>query len=540
MTFSVRIVKILQFSFLVAFTNLLFTNLSIGQQLSFFDSLDIAKERIYGARYAEGIALLEKMEKSHQDDENIIRLKAQGLYWSKDLERTIAYLEKAIQRLPESLEIKRDYARILFENGSYTKSRQLLNIYLDRYPEDPESNLLLAKMAYWEGQSPSKAKAYLNKILDIYPDNPDALALKEEIDLMTSPSIALNTAYITDSQPLQGIISSLKFNSYQSAFLQPSLLAEARFYSPDQQTSYFQLSNKTHIIKSGTEILLNAGLFRASWATTISPLGGVTIRQKTFYDLYLSAGAERGFYLFTLASLDTEVLPLSYSASFGREISESWTGKLSFRQDNFSDDNYVRTSSVWLLFPILNQISIRLDIGYAFMMAESKENRFELVEPITGLSSQTEIGTVFPGIFNPYFTPQNEFRNSALAKIDIKLSPKFNMSFNNNIGVYAIIDNPNFIFYGVDQDQANGSGPIPGSPFGNPNNPVLPPITGEDQIGADDLFKVFVPTRYYPLDLRSRINWNISKKTSFSLEYIYLRTIFFDGHNANATLKFTL
>ncbi|WP_228780220.1 tetratricopeptide repeat protein [Aquiflexum lacus] len=525
---------------MISLTNFLLASHSLAQEQSFFDSLNIAKEKIYSADYSEGISLLEKMEKGHPNDENIIRLKAQGLYWSKDLEGTIAYLEKAIQRLPESLEIKRDYARILFENGVYPKSRQLLIQYIEQYPKDPESNLLLARMSYWDGQPPSKALAYLNKILDPYPDNLEALALKEEIELTTSPTIALNTSYISDSQPLEAIISSLKINLYQSALLQPSLLAEVRSYTTDQQTLYFQVSNKTNIIKSGTEISLNAGLFRASWTETISPLGGINIRQKTFNDLYLTAAAERGFYLFTLASLETEVLPIGYSASFGRDMSENWTGQVSFRQDNFSNDNYVRTSSAWILFPILKQKAVRLDIGYAFMMADSKENRFEVVEPISGLISQTEIGTVFPGIFNPYFTPQNEYRHSALAKIDVKLSPKFNMSFNNNIGVYAIIDNPNFIFFGVDQDQNNGSVSIPGSPQGNPNNPIQNPTIGENQIMADDLFKVFVPTRYYPLDLRSRINWNISRKTSFALEYIYLRTIFFDGHNANATLKFTL
>ncbi len=537
---SNKIVKFVQFLFLISLTNFLLASHSLAQEQSFFDSLNIAKEKIYSADYSEGISLLEKMEKGHPNDENIIRLKAQGLYWSKDLEGTIAYLEKAIQRLPESLEIKRDYARILFENGVYPKSRQLLIQYIEQYPKDPESNLLLARMSYWDGQPPSKALAYLNKILDPYPDNLEALALKEEIELTTSPTIALNTSYISDSQPLEAIISSLKINLYQSALLQPSLLAEVRSYTTDQQTLYFQVSNKTNIIKSGTEISLNAGLFRASWTETISPLGGINIRQKTFNDLYLTAAAERGFYLFTLASLETEVLPIGYSASFGRDMSENWTGQVSFRQDNFSNDNYVRTSSAWILFPILKQKAVRLDIGYAFMMADSKENRFEVVEPISGLISQTEIGTVFPGIFNPYFTPQNEYRHSALAKIDVKLSPKFNMSFNNNIGVYAIIDNPNFIFFGVDQDQNNGSVSIPGSPQGNPNNPIQNPTIGENQIMADDLFKVFVPTRYYPLDLRSRINWNISRKTSFALEYIYLRTIFFDGHNANATLKFTL
>lgn len=540
MMLSNKIVKFVQFLFLISLTNFLLASHSLAQEQSFFDSLNIAKEKIYSADYSEGISLLEKMEKGHPNDENIIRLKAQGLYWSKDLEGTIAYLEKAIQRLPESLEIKRDYARILFENGVYPKSRQLLIQYIEQYPKDPESNLLLARIAYWDGQPLSKALAYLNKILDPYPDNLEALALKEEIELTTSPTIALNTSYISDSQPLEAIISSLKINLYQSALLQPSLLAEVRSYTTDQQTLYFQVSNKTNIIKSGTEISLNAGLFRASWTETISPLGGINIRQKTFNDLYLTAAAERGFYLFTLASLETEVLPIGYSASFGRDMSENWTGQVSFRQDNFSNDNYVRTSSAWFLFPILKQKAVRLDIGYAFMMADSKENRFEVVEPISGLISQTEIGTVFPGIFNPYFTPQNEYRHSALAKIDVKLSPKFNMSFNNNIGVYAIIDNPNFIFFGVDQDQNNGSVSIPGSPQGNPNNPIKNPTIGENQITAGDLFKVFVPTRYYPLDLRSRINWNISRKTSFALEYIYLRTIFFDGHNANATLKFTL
>ncbi|HSJ67005.1 MAG TPA: hypothetical protein VK921_04995, partial [Anditalea sp.] len=194
----------------------------------------------------------------------------------------------------------------------------------------------------------------------------------------------------------------------------------------------------------------------------------------------------------------------------------------------FEDDNYVRVGTATLIFSIAKSKLINFNMGYGFMMADSKENRFKLAEPFQAYVHETEIGTQFPGVFDPYFTPQNQRVHSAIADLNVNISPKLKLYLYSNIGIQASIDNPNVVFYGS-SDPNHYVDPIPTAP----NNPAF-------QIHPDDIFRILIPTEYFPMDLKGSINWNMTKNLNLKTEYAYQKAVFFDSHMVSLGLNWNL
>jgi len=521
----------------------LFPLFSYSQNQNLFDSLDLARNKMNESKYSESLAILNSLGKKHPQNIDIIRLKGQVLYWSGDFDATLGYFNTFLTQHPEADILKLDYGRILFELNHLDKAQHHLFAYYNLHPEDPETGIILATIAYWEGKPPKIALGYIERVLVLYPGNVPAFNLRKEILMTAGPQLHVFSSYSSDSQPLQAFLGSAAFSFYQSAFLQPSLEIQTRQFGKAQQALSLQIANKAVLTKSQTEFLMSTGFFKNSWIEELIPTWGFELRQKTFAQLMLSAGINRSPYLFTLASLNQNILPTTFTAGLGRETGESWTGKASVQLWQFQDNNTIRMGSAWFLIPVIKQPYFVMNIGYAFMMADSDENRFALVEPVTGAVNQTEIGQVFPGIFDPYFTPQNQMVHSVLAKLDFNFSQKVNVSLNNNLGVYAIIDNPNFIFYGVSDPQPDAQNP--GPPVGTPSNPNAPgkpivenPNPGTTAIRSSDLYRVLVPTTYFPLDLKGKITWKTNTKLTFRTEYAYLKTIFFDSHTLSLGLNY--
>jgi tetratricopeptide (TPR) repeat protein len=467
----------------------------------------------------QALLILEACEKTYPDKVDVIRLHGQALYWSKDFGATRNYFRASIERNPQLEILKLDYGRILFELNQLNEARIILNDYLKAEPENAETHLILGKIAYWQGKRPKKSLQHLYAVHKHYPSNQEATDLIKEVRQNTSPYLKISSSRYTDSQPLEYIHTTIETGFYQSAWLQPSIQLQNRLFSEDLNAQHFQFSNKSAFPKSKTAVLMRAGVFLNSWTNETPHTAGIEIRQQLSNNYELAGGIDRSPYLYTLRSLSSNVMQTNYSASIGRETGNKFKGKVTFQHQLFEDNNFVQWFSLWTLFPIASTPAIQFDIGYAFLAAGSKENRFVLENPDDANLSPTAPGNTYPGVFDPYFTPQKQIVHSLLAKIDLKLGSSVKISFNNNIGVFARIDNPEFV-------QGGTGGTKPG-------NPVFPP--GTTQPGG--IYKVFTPTQYLPLDLKSTISWNLSKKIMLSGEYNYFKTIWFDSHTFSAGLK---
>jgi len=497
-----------------------------------YNYLNIAKELINNQEFPEAITILKGLEKENPQSIEIIQLYSQALYWNQDFDATIAVYKKAMKNLPQSAALKLHFGRIHFELNNYFEAKKLLNQYLTLQPEDPEARILLATIAYWEGKPPQVALEYLDEVLDQHPGHSDAKALMKEILVSTAPSLRISSSYYSDSQPLQAMINTVEYGNYQSSWLQPSVMIQNRNFRQADPTLLIQLSNKAFFFKTGTELLLRLGLFNDSWHNRFSPTYGFDVRQSIMEKWSLSGGIDRRPYVFTLASLNQNLMPTTYNAGIGRQ-SDLWTANASIGHTQFHDDNYVRVGTASWIFALIKSAPLKVNLGYGFMMADSKESRFRLADPFYAYVHETEIGTQFPGIFDPYFTPQNQSVHSVISDISFNVSPKVQVYLHGNIGFKAKIDNPNVIFYG----SSDPNHYIDPSLQNDPN--TLAPIAAH-LIHREDIYRIIIPTEYFPMDLKGSLNWNMTKKLNLKTEYAYQRAVFFDSHMVSLGLNWNL
>lgn len=509
-----------------------FNTPSYSQNQEQYNYLNKVRELINNQDLPEAIKILKELEKENPRDLDIIQLYSQALYWNQDFDATLALYKKSMKSFPQSAELKLHFGRIHFELNNFFEAKKLLASYIEVQPEDPEAGILLATIAYWEGKPPQVALEFLDEVLEHHPENPEAKALMKEILISTAPNLRLSSSYYSDSQPLQAMINTVEYSNYQSSWLQPSVMFQNRNFKQADPTLLMQLSNKAFFSKTGTELIMRAGLFKDSWHNEFSPTYGFDLRQRLVEKWSLSGGIDRRPYVFTLSSLNQNLMPTTYSAGLGRQ-SDLWSGNISVNHTQFQDDNYVRVGTASLIFAVIKSSSLKVNLGYGYMMADSKESRFRLADPFYAYVHETEIGTQFPGIFDPYFTPQNQSVHSVISDISFNISPKVQVYLYGNIGFKAVIDNPNVIFYG----SSDPNHYIDPAEQADPNN--LAPIEAH-RIHPEDIYRVLFATEYFPMDLKGSLNWNMTKKLNLKTEYAYQRAVFFDSHMVSLGLNWNL
>ncbi len=485
---------------------------AIAQSQTFYDSLKQADALTNEGNYQAALDILDQLENDHPGNEYVIRLKGKTLYWSNDFDATSAYFEKALDNYPELWPVRLDYGRIAFELGNWKTSETTLKPYLDAFPDDPEANIMMAQLNYWKGGKSDISYQYLNRVLDPYPDNEQALAIREEIKLATSPKLTLNPGFYDDSQPMRYSSLNANLGFYKSAALQPGISAGISSYASGQTVGSFLLRNTASFPATGTAILFRGGIASSSGHSSPFAIYGAELRQKMAGNLELNLSADKEAYFYTLASLDQTISPFTYKASIGRESGGRLLGKIFYQRSEFDNSNWVQSMGLWALLTAINTPRFGFDLGYSLNLSDSKEVLFSENLPITQTIQNTEIGTVIPGSYSPYFTPIDQTVHGVLGKIRLAFSDRVDLSITGNIGVSAEIQNPNMIYYGsTGNSQAN--------------RPISP----------DDVYLVLIPTTYSPLDLKTTLSWKSSKKTSISITHQYLSTIFFDSNSLSLT-----
>jgi tetratricopeptide (TPR) repeat protein len=480
-----------------------------AQSNGYYDTLNLARQRMNENRISEAILILEACERSHPNDVDVIRLRGQALYWSKDFDKTLAYFRKAIRENSEAMVLKMDYGRILFDMNLLDEAKNLIITYHKAEPADVEAQLILGTIAYWQGKPPKEAFLYLNPVLAQYPTNPRALALAKEIHQATSPWIKISSGYYSDSQPLNAPLFSFETGLYQSSWLQPTFQAQRRNMddeSVNHHTESFQLANKSAFLKTKTEVLVKTGIFNRSWTTNVLWTGGVEIKQKLSKTYTLSGSIERSPYFHTVRSLSSNVSQINYSGSLGREMANSWSGEVIYNVHQFNDNNQVKTFGVWFVLPIIESPAFKFDFGYAYHNADSKFNTFVNDKTLGEIVANYYPGYTITGVYDPYFTPQNQYINSLLGNITLNLANSFKLSVKTNAGLYAVVNNPYFYLN-----------------FDKRHQLVLE--------------KGYSQLHYFPIEMKVEINWMLSDKIMLEAEYLYRKTFFFTSNLARAGLK---
>jgi tetratricopeptide (TPR) repeat protein len=480
-----------------------------SQSSGFYDSLNIAREYMQANKAKEALVVLKHCERNYPNNLYLMQLMGQVLYWSKDIDGCKNYMRAAIQRNPAEHELKLDFARILVEIGDLEEAKHYLSEYQNANPNQPEALLLSAKTLWWLGEKPAKIMAYLNTFAKLYPGNPDAIALRAAILESTSHYLKLGSSYYRDSQPMRLFLAQGELGFYHSGKIRPSLHFQNGFYQDFGQVRQLSAALDSHMPKTKTSFQLRGGMLQNTLISGNTGIGGLKVSQNLGSNWEARIALHKEAYLYTLRSLNQTVNPTHFQASVGRLKEDSWSGDAHYSLHQFDDQNKVHNFSFWILFPLINVHALKIEGGYALQWANSDQNRFVLEDPIEQFVPMSITGPI-PGVFDPYFTPQNLRVNALLAKFTIKLSRNVELVANHFVGVWSKIDNPNYFTY-PDAD-------------GNQGLPI----------------RVFVPTSYVPLDLNYALNVRISDKIRLSSSYQYFKTIFFDSHSFHTGLKIQL
>jgi len=484
---------------------------AMAQSKGYYDTLTLAKQLMNEKRIKEANQILEASEKAHPNKVDVIRLRGQALYWSNDFDATLRYFRKSIKNNPTAAVLKMDFGRILFEMNQLDEARLVLTDYFKSVPDDVEAQIILGTIAYWQGKRPKKAFRYLYPVLTKYPANQRTADLVNEIHLATSPYIKISPGYYSDSQPLQAFNLVADAGFYQSSLLQPTLQVQNRTLSfPAESVSHhtesLQLGNTSSFLRMKTVAIIKAGVFKRSWTNGAFFTGGLEVNQKLSKTITLSGSIDRSPYLYTIRSLGNSVMQNNYAASLGRERKASWNGKATYTLQQFNDNNQVKSFSVWFLLPVVKSSSFKVDLGYAFYIADSKRNAYVNNKSLSEITSQYYPGYTITGVYDPYFTPQNQQIHSVLGNLLFMPTRSLKFSIKSNTGIYAVVDNPYFF---LNYDKGH-------------------------QLA---LYKGYHPFTYFPFEMRAAVSWALSKKIVLEAEYLYRKTVFFNSNSAGAGLK---
>jgi len=484
---------------------------AMAQSKGYYDSLTLAKQLMNEKKSSEANLILEASEKAHPNNVDVIRLRGQALYWSNDFDATLRYFRKSIKNNPTAAVLKMDFGRILFEMNQLDEARLVLADYFKSAPDDIEAQIILGTIAYWQGKCPKKAFRYLYPVLAKYPGNQRTADLVNEIHLATSPSIKISPGYYSDSQPLQAFTLMAEAGFYQSSLLQPTLQVQQRNLrirteSVRHHTESLQLGNTFSFLRMKTVAIIKAGVFQRSWTNGVFFTGGLEVNQKLSKTVTLSGSIDRSPYLYTIRSLGNSVTQNNYTASLGRERKAGWNGKATYTLQQFNDNNQVKSFSVWFLLPVVKSSSFKVDLGYAFYIADSKRNAYVNDKSLSEITSQYYPGYTITGVYDPYFTPQNQQIHSVLGNLTFLPTHSLKFSVKSNAGLYAAVDNPYFF---LNYDKGH-------------------------QLA---LYKGYHPFTYFPFEIRTAVSWALSKKIMLEAEYLYRKTVFFNSNSASAGLK---
>ncbi len=464
------------------------------------DTLQQAKALRDNGKYRKSMELFDAYHKAHPDDMNATWLYAQTAYWSKHYSLSSVLYEEAISKAPKNKELRLDYAKMLTNTGDLGKADQVLQKYTADYPADPEAWFYMAKVRYWQGDE-KKALVLLGNLLKNVPDYQPALKLRKEILGNRAPWLRLMAAYSFDDQPMEMLMPVLDGGWHLSSLGNPDfqLTVPVRFDSTNFIAQGFRAGNKFNFTKADLSIYLNAGIFNYSTLNSLDWTGDLLIEKHFFRKLRISAELRRMPYLSTLSSTKTPVLENHLSALVAWDDMDHWNGQVSYEASTFStDNNNIQSFCGWVFAPAIKPGRFDFHFGYGYNYSTSKESMFVSEKPLDDLISDWTADMTIEGIYNPYFTPNNQRVHSLLGIFNYRPVDPLKIGLNVNVGVYATTMNP-YLFLNTD-------------PSGN--------------IFID---RGFEEEKFTPLDLRANFAWQLSRTIDLTGEFRYSKTLFYSA-----------
>lgn len=472
------------------------------------DTLDTVKELRNKKKFNEAISLLNFYQKSHPKDLNTIWLLAETSFWMNDIKTADDQFRNAIKLYPENLYLQFDYAKMLFSTGDFKRSATFLDKFLLFYPLNEEALMMKAQSDYWQGNF-NEANNTLRIILTNSPDNKKAISLLNEVKLVISPWLKINSGYSSDDQPLQSISPSIEGGMFLNSVANIGFNFQSPLFIRDKihsSAQWFQINNKSELNNLELKIIFTAGVLKFPSNNFIDWTGSIELNKTLSTHLNIIFEYERLPYFYTRSSLVSNLMVNELTASIELNKSRDWNGKVSYIRNQFPDNNSTSVFYGWLFTPYLKFAGIEIRLGYEYNYTTSQENRFISQEPLSYIVANYNFNDLVPGIYDPYFTANDQQRHSILASLMVHPSGNIEAGINASYGISA-----------------------------STLNPFLTLV--KDNNGTAYIKRDFAEQNFSPMRISTYALIHLNNKVSLKTEYEYQKSNFYNYHYVAAELK---
>lgn len=367
-----------------------------------------------GGRFDEAVKVLDAHLREHPGDAEASRLRAQTLYWLKEVAGADAAYAAALARHPEHEGLRLDFARMLAETGRLEEAASLLDRHRDGRGS-AEASALLGTIQYWRGDF-TGAKRLFQAALRRDPGHQEAARQLREIRATSAPWLRIEPTLWHDDQPLDTAGVAVEAGWFLTPLTSMAVRSRpVRYSTGPAQTFWLNEVEFSHVAPlARLETRLGAGAFRGTGAG-YEWTGQAAVGIRAGGGLVLRGRVERSPYTATLASIEEPIMTTTAAASLHVDR-RGWLGEATIRRDAYPDENAVRSAYAWLLAPIADGARGGLQAGYAIAAADADEGRFVLARPQQPYPPG-DPRFDFSGVYRPYFTPARQLTHAAIAAV---------------------------------------------------------------------------------------------------------------------------
>jgi hypothetical protein len=426
------------------------TPVTAGSRMETQDAVAEAQRLRDAGEFAAAAELLRAQVAEKPEDGDAARLLAQTLYWLKDFAGARAVYEIAVVRHPEDTTLRLQYARMLAETSERARARELLKPLLGVEATQAEAGTLLGTLAYWEGDL-TTARTFFEGALRENQNQEEAGRQLGEILAITAPWVRTSSGLWHDNQPFGRLTMGLEAGWFATPLTELTARVQPMGYGIDgsvRTAGVAEAAVAHYTPRARLETELAAGGVRHTLSSNgwdWTGRAGVGFRLPGH--VALRVRIERGPYLSTKSSLNTPVMVRTVGGRLHWDDPKGWLGEVAYEQQRYPDDNAIRTTSGWLLAPLIHSRILGVQAGYAIAASNATASRFVLAQPNQPyLPSDPRFSTA--GRYAPYYTPNHLVTHSAAAALTLGPARGATFRFGGSYAVRATDDEPFFAVSG--------------------------------------------------------------------------------------------
>ena len=467
------------------------------------DTLALAKKWNESGKPHKASSILSEYYPNHAQDLYAGWLYAISLHQSGRFAKSQKIYDRLTALFPENYDLRLDRINKLAETGHFNQVLEQIEIEKANFPLSYQQELLntKAKIFFWQGDY-DKALKNVKAYIAVNPGDGSALSLKKKIELARKAWLNVDYTYFGDDQPMIKNTPSFRYQHYINSNLTVGAYVDMFFYgyeSKSELTNWTKVNATYRFFKSSMIIKAEIGnIYYSSGNNALTGLLSVT--KGIIPNLSVTAYAERAPYLATTFSVDKKVMVTQSGVSLDWNDNKGFMGRLSYDISLFPEiNNSYYSISGWLVSPSLKIKKVGLRLGYGYNYSTSEENTFVSKYDLDYIESNWTTDYQIEGVYNPFFSPQNQHVHSLIGLINYKPNSRINLGFDMGYGFIGEADSP--ILYLNKNDK------------------------GENFVDRD-----YYRVSYHPLYVNTFFSYKFTDRLDIKIFYKYQKTFYYQSN----------